>query len=118
MTLLDELSPTYYGEDRIRLQLAESIETVRAFSAVVLAVDYSATLPAGIVLPLELTVTPPSGAPNFLRRTFRRLAPSTLAFTPREGGRHLVRLAELFHNHWVGFLELDVEGDPVREQVI
>jgi hypothetical protein len=38
--------------------------------------------------------------------------PSALSFTPREGGRHLLRLGELAHNRWWGFLVVIVVGDP------
>ena len=39
--------------------------------------------------------------------------PSTITFVPKEGGRHLIRLAEAAHNLWWGRLELDVAGDVI-----
>mgnify|MGYP001560409073 CR=1 FL=1 len=76
-------------------------------------VDYSACDPAGVVLPLEATVTQESGATTFQRQAFDNLAPAQLAFVPREGGQMLVRLAEKHHNRWFGALEITVAGELV-----
>jgi hypothetical protein len=110
MGLLDDIAPSYYGEDRIRLTLTDPDQLLQAFTPVLITVDYSRCLPEGVVLPLEFTVTAPSTA-NAVRTVFRRFAVAGLAFTPREGGSHLVRLAEQFHNHWFGTLVLDITGD-------
>jgi len=110
---LDEVSPTYYGEDRLRLTLTNPDDPLVAFSPVLISVDYARALPEDVVLPLEFTVTPPTLV-NSTRMVFRHLRPGQLAFTPREGGRHLIRLAECWHNHWWGGLELDIEGDRLR----
>lgn len=112
-SLLDEISPRYMGEDRIRLTLAETNQLLQVFTPIRIAVDLSRCLPQGVVLPLEFTVSPPSGATGS-RTVYRRFAPSTLVFTPREGGSHLVRLAELDHNRWWGALVLDITGDRLR----
>ena len=45
-----------------------------------------------------------------MRRVVRRVLPSALAFTPREGGRHLVRVGELAHNRGWGSLLVRVAG--------
>jgi hypothetical protein len=110
---LDEISPRHYGEDRLRLTLTERNQVLRAFAPVLVTVDYSAALPEGIVLPLEFTVTAPS-AVNSTRMVFRRFAPNELAFTPREGGSHLIRLAEMWHNMYWGKLVLEIAGDRLR----
>jgi hypothetical protein len=110
MAVVDEVSPAEYGEDRIALSLGP-LQTPRQFEPVTIAVDFSACDPEGVVLPLEMTVTSQSGAATFQRQVFERISPSELAFIPREGGPHLVRLFERFHNRWFGALEFDVIGE-------
>ena len=112
MAVVDEISPASYGEDRLVLTLAPG-QTPRQFEAVLVDVDYSACEPAGVVLPLELTLMQESGAATFQRQVFERVAPSQLAVVPREGGRCLVRLAEKHHNRWFGAVEFDVAGELV-----
>jgi hypothetical protein len=111
MPSLDELCPPYVGDQRISLQLAPWSPAPLALAPVILLVDYKRTRPQGIVLPLVFSVAGPSG-PNLVRRLVRRVLPSALSFTPREGGRHLVRLGELAHNRWWGSLLVVVAGDP------
>lgn len=115
MAVVDEVSPSYYGQDLIRLVLSTDTQFVRAFEPVIIEVDYSATLPSGVVLPLEYTVTSDSGAATYQRQVFRRVRPSQLVLIPREGGSHLVRLAEQQHNRWFGSLLLEVEGSPIQQ---
>lgn len=115
MPSLDELCPPYVGDQRISLELAPWAGAPRAFAPVVVAVDYAKTLPGGLVLPLVFTFASPSSA-TYVRRIVRRIAPSALSFTPREGGRHLVRLGELAHNRWWGSLLVVVAGDPPNGQ--
>ena len=109
---IDEISPRYYGEDRLGLELTIPNQLLRAFEPVLISIDYSRALPEGIVLPLEFTVTAPTEANN-IRRVYRRFAPVDLTFTPREGGSHLVRLGELWHNGYWGRLVLPIDGDPI-----
>lgn len=109
-SFLDEISPRYVGEDRLRLQLTTPNQLLRAFEPILITVDYSRALPEGITLPLEFTVTAPSEA-NSLRQVFSRFTPQQVAFTPREGGSHLVRLSELYHNQWWGKVVLEIAGD-------
>lgn len=113
MSFIDEISPRFIGEDRLRLTLSNPDQVLAAFTPVVVAVDYSATLPEGIVLPLELDVTAPSGE-QILRKVYRRFRPGELAFTPRAGGSFLVRLSEQYHNQWWGRLILEIAGDRAR----
>lgn len=113
MSFIDEISPRYIGEDRLRLTLSNPDQVLAAFTPVVVAVDYSATLPEGIVLPLELEVLAPSGE-QILRKVYRRFRPVELAFTPRAGGAFLVRFAEQYHNQWWGRLVLEIAGDRAR----
>lgn len=114
MTAIVELiEPSYVGEDRIRLTLDDTSETVKAFDSVLINVDYAATLPEGVVPPLVMTVAAPTQG-NFQERIFRRV-PKTLTFRPREGGEHLVTLRECWHNRWVGILLVQVLGDRIQE---
>jgi hypothetical protein len=108
--VVDEVSPPDYGQDLITLSLVPG-QTARQFEALLIDVDYSRCAPAGVVLPLVLTVTGESGAATFQRSSFERVAPSQLAVIPREGGRMLVRLGEAHHNRWFGALEVDVLGE-------
>lgn len=109
----DEVAPSYYGEDRLRLALADPNQLLVAFEPILISVDYSRALPEGVVLPLEFTVTAPS-AVNSQRTVYERFRPDELAFVPREGGSYLVRLAEQWHNHWFGTLVLEIAGDRIR----
>ena len=109
---LDELAPMNVGAKALTLSLASPSEPLRAFSAIVINVDYTGAGGAGIVLPLEMTVVGPSSA-SFARKNFRRVAPSALSFTPKEGGRHLVRLREIGHNKIYGTIEMVVSGDRI-----
>lgn len=109
MRRVDALAPEYMGEDRISLQLAEETRNPLAFRAVDILVNYEATLPEFVVLPLEFIVRAPSEG-NFRRRYYTRFAPSLLTFVPQEGGTHLVLLRETAHNRWLGKLRVEVEG--------
>lgn len=115
MSVADEWSPEVYGQDLILLTLAPS-QTPRQFEIVLVDVDYSACLPAGIVLPLQLTVSSESGAAVFQRKILHRFAPSQLSFVPREGGAHLIRLSEAHHNRWWGSLQIDVLGERISQR--
>jgi hypothetical protein len=113
MTLLDDISPRYMGEDRIRLTLSDPDQLLQVFRPVLITVDYSRCLPQGVVLPLEFTVTGPG---NVLteRHVSKRFAPTTLVFVPKEGGSFLVRLGEMWHDLWWGKLVLEIAGDRLR----
>jgi hypothetical protein len=115
MAVVDEVSPVTYGQDLIRLALSQSTPLVRAFGDCLIDVDYADTLPAGVVLPLEFTVTSSAGRATYQRRVYRRIAPTLLSFIPREGGPHLVRLAEAHHNRWFGSLIIEVDGSTLRQ---
>lgn len=120
MAVADEISPPEYGQDLIGLALSSSpsgpAPTPRQFQLVTIDVDYSKCDPAGVVLPLELTVSSESGQALFQRKIFTRFAPPQLSFVPREGGAHLIRLAEAHHNRWFGVLTVDVLGEKVSQR--
>lgn len=113
MSVVDEISPREIGEDRIDLELSADTLVPIVFSPVIVLVSFERCLPEGVVLPLEFTITGPSGAATFQRRYYRRVQPVEITFRPTEGGSHLLRIAELFHNRWWGKLLIDVAGDPL-----
>lgn len=113
MSIVEVIEPNYVGEDRIRLTLDDTSTEPRAFDSVLVQIDYSATLPQGVVPPLVMTVSAPTQG-NFQERIFRRV-PKTLTFRPREGGEHLVTLRECWHNLWVGILRVQVLGESIQE---
>lgn len=115
MSVADEISPERYGQNLIALSLSPE-QSPRQFEPVTIDVDYSACLPEDVVLPLEMTVTGPSGAATFQQVVFRRTKPSVLNFIPREGGTHLLRLAEAHHNRWFGSLEIEVVGEIIEQR--
>lgn len=110
-TVVDEISPLEYGEDRFDLELSTATPDPRAFNAVQITVNVDRCLPEGVKLPLEFTVTSQSQQATFHRQVFRSVVPTVLTFRPAEGGTMLFRLAELYHNKWWGAVVLDVEGD-------
>ena len=68
MSIAEELSPSTYGEDRFDLTLSRDTPSPIALSSVVVLVSYDRAEPEGVVLPLELTITGPSGRATFQRR--------------------------------------------------
>lgn len=111
MPTIDQICPTYVGEDRLVLSLSRNTLTPRAFAVIDVAIDYSATdTGGGVVLPIEVTVTAPSPV-NFVKKIYRAARPTLFTFIPREGGVHLVRVRETAHNQWFGVLEINVAGD-------
>ncbi len=108
--LINELCPDYVGQKKISLSLGVNTLRPVPFSAVDVDVDYTAALPADIILPLELTILAPS-ASNFYRKIYNKARPNTITFQPRQSGSHIVRLAEVGHNRWFGYLQVIVAGD-------
>lgn len=113
MALIDDISPSYAGEDRLVLALdSDSLEPA-AGAAVNITVDYSACDPEGTQLPLQLVVSGP--VPGlYKRRLIRRTRPTRVSFFPVAGGEYLVLLGEVFHNRWHGTLVVQVAGDQLR----
>jgi hypothetical protein len=112
MSFQDDVAPFYYGQDRIKVALADADQVLRAATPIVVAIDYSAALPRGVRLPLELSVIGPDG--RLVSHTIaRRFAPRSLVFTPRQGGTHLVRVAETYHDQLWGALELAIIGESL-----
>ncbi len=114
MALADKISPSYVGEEKIVLTLSATTPLPRAFDEVVVDIDYSKTLPAGVSLPLIFRAVDPAGR-KLIERVLRRLAPTELSFRPISGGLHLIWLAEAAHHRWFGALRIDVAGDAARK---
>ena len=111
MPTLDEICPRTVREKKLDLSTDPESEAPRANRAVMLTVSYARTAPDGVVMSLIMEVQGPS-ATSYRKRVYRRTRPTTLLFTPREGGRHLVVLREAAHNRWWGSLALEVAGEP------
>ena len=116
--LVEEINPDFVKTKRLTITNADALTKPLAFNTLVFDVDYSAADEfGGIVMPLEMIVTGPSDS-SFVREVFglelggisQRDPPTSIAFTPREGGRFNVMIREVGHNKLFGTLQLDVEG--------
>jgi hypothetical protein len=114
-TRIDEISPPYIGEDKLVLTLADPSLHLLAFQPFQVNIDYSATMPEGTALPMELVLQGPK-AEQHKRRLFRRARPSSVILVPENRGRHFILFRELGHNRWQGRLEVDVEGDDLQSE--
>lgn len=118
MSQIDEISPDYVGAASIKLAPATN-DPARAFNPVdiTVAIHSNAAMAKQVKLspPLEMTVTAPSPG-GFMRHVFYKTVPSSITFTPREGGQHLVRLSEVGHNRWHSELVVDVQGERLSAQ--
>lgn len=112
--LLDEVCASDVGEPLIGVSLADPDARLVAHTPIDLTIDYG-RLTTGVVLPLVITISSGRSAQSFRRILFSRVAPEAFTFTPREGGRHLVRVAELYHQRWWGYLYLEISGARLRE---
>jgi hypothetical protein len=113
--LLGELVPGYIGEELLTVELARPLDPRRAYSPIDVAITLAPSgVERGLALPIEIIVQAPS-ARYFERHLFRRSVPSSFSFTPKQGGRHLVRVQETGHNEWWGALVVDVAGDREEE---
>jgi hypothetical protein len=110
---IEELSPSYLGETRIALSCTTEASLLLAHHPIQVNVDVTAAIPDGVVLPLELIVQGPSPS-SYQRKVFSRTVPVAIVFTPREGGLHMVRLAEVAHNKWWGSTKIAIAGDQLE----
>lgn len=107
---IDELSPAYVGEDRIKLSVDPNTDPPTVGKVVAIYIDYDACDPEGASLPFDFIVQGPTYT-SYIERTYRRRRPVRLAFIPSEVGSHLILLREQRHNRWFGRLVIDVKGD-------
>lgn len=119
-TRLEDLDPPYAKSMALTLSLARPLDERRANKEIgVLITLTGKALETGLVLPLVLTVTAPRVATRGRAPAvtyFRRTVPESFSFTPREGGEHLVTLAEVNHNLFWGALVIDVAGDQLTNE--
>lgn len=113
MAIIDEISPPYVGEDKLILSLNDPATALLSHVPFQVNIDYSAALPGGVKLPLELVFQGPD-AGQLQRRVFERTLPESLLLVPRARGQHFILLRELFHNRWQGRLLVDVQGDDLN----
>jgi hypothetical protein len=107
---LDELSPAYIGEDRIKLSLDPATDPAVVGRPTVILVDYSSCDPEGTALPLDFIVQGPT-AVSYFEHVYRRTRPDRIIFVPKAAGVHLVVLREQRHNRWFGRLQFSIVGD-------
>lgn len=110
---IDQISPPTVGEDRIALTLAEPNVALMAWQPFQVNVNYAATEPEGVIVPMELVLQGPN-PPDHKRRVFTRSPPSSFVLVPETKGPHFVLLRELGHNRWQGRLLIEVEGEELE----
>jgi hypothetical protein len=109
---IDQISPATVGEDKIGLKLAAQNQTPLTWQPFQVDVDYSATAPEGIVLPMELVLQGPDPQ-DHKRRVFTRSAPESFVLVPEVKGPHFILFRELGHNRWQGRLLIEVDGEDL-----
>lgn len=108
---IDDLVPDGVGANLITLTLRDNDQTLRAFSPIELLVKVTGeAVTNGLGFPLEMTVMGP-GRKSFRRTLYERVVPASITFTPREGGVHIVRLAEVAHNQVWGTWKATINGE-------
>jgi len=110
---IDNIAPAYIGEDKFILSVNVGSLPLLALNPAIIDVDYSAAdNGGGYELPIEFIVQSPSfDGIGFVRRVYRKHAPTSIAFTPLAAGTHLVLVKECCHNLWQGRLVITVGGD-------
>lgn len=106
---LDEICPPTVGEFKIKIQLATPDIPVVAYTSFEVDLDYSAALPEGVSLPLEVLIQGPETG-QVRSKIFRKAKPIGVVLKPFSGGRHFILVRELFHNRWQGQMFVDVQG--------
>ncbi|HMY22112.1 MAG TPA: hypothetical protein PKA58_37560 [Polyangium sp.] len=108
---IDELVPPNAGAALLRLELRRADAVLRAFTPIEIVVTVTGDAKTnGVSLPLELTMMGPNKR-LFRRKRYDRIVPTIITVTPQEGGLHLIRLAEMHHQHWWGSLYLQIAGE-------
>lgn len=109
---LDDLAPAYVRDKRFDLAVEQGAK-VAAGRPLLVTVSYRRALPEGVMLPLLLEVQGPSRA-SYVRREYTRVAPSSVIFTPQEGGPFVIIIREVAHNKFWGSLNVTVEGELIE----
>ena len=109
---IDQISPPYVGADMIALKLSKPDIAPLAWQPIQVEVDYTATKPTGVVLPMELVLQGPDPE-DHKRRLITRAAPESFVLVPEVKGPHFILFRELGHNRWQGRLLIEVEGEDL-----
>ncbi len=113
---LNQISPTFIGEDKITVQVAQTSLPLDVSKAIILQFTYGLTGTAGVVLPLILQVQPAFGdGTGYFTKTFNRSRPNQFTFRVNSAGQYLVLLREFSHNNWQGRLLIDVAGESFSQ---
>lgn len=101
----------------IAISLADPTTPIAAHQPVTFLLETDAG-DAGLVGPFEVTLSSGFSPPSFQRRIYRERLPSTLTFYPREGGPHLLRVREIYHQQYVGTLKFVAQGERLEASSI
>jgi hypothetical protein len=118
VAIAERVAPDEIGQKMIDVTLADADAMLLAHRPISLAISYARCAPTGVMLPIVITVSSGSSQASYRRSVFARVAPDSYTFTPREGGPHVIRVAEAFHNRWWGALKVDVGGARLNEGTI
>lgn len=114
--ILDRISPTYIGEDKITLAVDQTSLPLSTATAITITFDYTQTGTTGVVLPLVLQVQPMFGdGTGYIRKVFNRTVPNRYTFRLTSAGQWLVVLKEYSHNQWQGRLIINVGGEQFSQ---
>lgn len=105
------------GEPKIAISLDPATPPA-AHQPVTFDVTTLAAGDPGVVGPFEVTLSSGFSQPSFQRRVYREHLPSSLTFYPREGGPHVLRVREIYHQQYVGTLRFDVAGDRLEASTL
>jgi len=113
---IDVISPSYIGEDKIRLTV-DARSRLFVNHAITLLCDYSkADQDGGACPPLVFTIQPEFGdGEGYSQRVFTQ-RPSFVTFIADRAGSYLCTLRERNHNRWQGRLHVLVGGERVQER--
>ena len=116
-TTLDVLSPSFIGEDRITAVLDDTNLKPDANSIVKVNFDYaSANVDGGVVLPIVITVQPPSDrGVGYIRKVFSNAPPASFTFRTRDAGQYFLLIKESGHNQWQGRLLFTAAGEEYSQ---
>lgn len=80
----------------------------RAFDFVDLIINLDSIPIGGLVLPVELTVSPANNLKNYQRKYFRKFLPEIVTVRVLDSGPHTVRIAEVGHMRSYGEITFEV----------
>jgi hypothetical protein len=114
--ILDVISPSNLGEDKIDVSLDLSSYPLLPTNVITLNFDYSRTQPNGVVKPLKFQLQPMFGAgAGYLEVLFDSFLPDSYSFQVQGAGSYLAVIREVGHNLWRGSLVFTVGGDQFQE---